>query len=403
MPFPAAPRVLWWTPAFGTGIGTALLIWSAYWLGVTSVQWHVASIPGVGPSQIGILYFIQLAPMLLLTPFLGAILDRIGGHPVLTGAGLIIGIAAAAGVLLGLLGLLSFILGAILSACLGLGMALASPAVHTLIPTTVPTEGLAPAVRTVSVIQNVARLCGPMIAGLLLLHSGVSLAVALVSVLSLTATLLLTRVPKIRAEREQQPGSGVAGLVSGFRVAFVLPPVRQALLLVVTNSALTLSHVSVLPLMTANVLEADETGFAALLAAGGVGGLLGALFPLTRIRGLRPVALLLVLSSAGLILLGLSDSLPVAILASGILAALGLMTAITLSLYIQRNITQDIRGRVMSLFTWAWGGFLPLGGLFLGFVSEHATLRTALILAAILQLLVAFVPLVRKRQTAAGQ
>lgn len=117
------------------------------------------------------------------------------------------------------------------------------------------------------------------------------------------------------------------------------------------------------------------------------------------IRGLRPVSVLLALISAALVLLGNSTSILMAIVASVALGASGLMTAATLGLHIQRSITQDIRGRVLSLFTWAWGGFLPLGGLFLGFVSEQTSIRTALIVLAGTQLIVALAVAVVGRRT----
>ena len=369
----------WWTPAFGKGIGTALLIWGAYWIGTTTLQWHVASLPESGPAEMGLLYFIQLAPVLFLTPFLGPLLDRVGGRPVLLGTGMFMGAAAAGGVLLGGLGLLDFGLGAALSACLGLCMALGSPAVHALIPTTVSLAGLSPAVRSVSVMQNVARLLGPMAAGALLLHVGVPFAVAVVAVLAVAGTLLLVRIPGQRPERARDAAGGLAELVSGFRIAYSIPPVRRALLLMFANSVLNLSHVSMLPSIATGVLDVGEAGFAALLAAGGVGGLLGALFPLTGMRSLRPISALFAASAAGLALLAFAGTLPLAVSVSCLVAALGVMTAISLNIHIQRSITQEVRGRVMSLFTWAWGGFLPIGGLFLGTVADHASVRTALL------------------------
>jgi len=374
----------WWTPAFGKGIGTALLIWGAYWIGITTVQWHVASLPGTGPAEMGLLYFIQLAPVLFLTPFLGPLLDRVGGHPVLLATGTFLAAAAACGLVLGGLGLLDFGLGAALSACLGLCMALGSPAVHALVPTMVSPEGIPPAVRSVSVAQNLARLLGPMAAGVLLLRVGVPYSVAVVAVLALAGTLLLIRVPSHRPARAAEASGGVVELVSGFRIAYSMPPVRRALLLMFANSMLNLSHVSMLPSIATGVLGVQEAGFAALLAAGGVGGLLGALFPLSRMRSLRTISALFAASAAGLMLLAFAGTLPLALAACSLLAALGLMTAISLNIHIQRSITQEVRGRVMSLFTWAWGGFLPIGGLLLGAVADHASVRTALLAASAL-------------------
>lgn len=387
----------WWTATFSRAIVAALFVWGGYWLAITVLQWHVASLPQTTPAQVGLLYFIQLSPMLLLTPFVGPLLDRIGGRPVLVAAGLFMAVVSAAGLALGIAGMLGFGASAVLSACLGLCMAVGSPAVHAFVPTTVSPYGLGPAVRSVAVSQNIARLIGPAAAGALLLQVGVPHSLVAVTAAAVMGALLLVRAPLLVNPGLVPPaadsdgvaaGPGIQRLFSGFRIAFALPLARRALLLTLANSVLSLSHVSMLPLIATDVLRVGEGGYAAMMAAGGAGAMLGALLPL-RMRTLRPISALFVLSAAALAFLALAASLPFAVAASGVLGALGVMVAISLNVHLQAGIGHEVRGRVMSLFTWAWGGFLPIGGLFLGFVAGNFSVETALLSAAVLLVCVA--------------
>lgn len=394
----------WWTWAFVRALFAALLIWGAYWLAITVLQWNVASLPGSTPTTVGVLYFIQLSPMLLLTPFAGPTLDRLGGRPLLLAAATLIVLATVAGAWFAHEEILLFALSAVLSACLGLSMAIGSPAVHTVVPTTVRFR-VDQAVRQVAVAQNVARFLGPMLAGFLLLAVGIAPTLAVTAAIALGAVALLLRkpaLPRALQEARSPAKSASGGILSGFRVAVRSPFVLRALLLTLANSVLSLSHVAMLPVIAADVLRVGEGGYAVMMSAGGVGAMVGALFPLTKMRTFTPVSVLLVLSAGGLILLACAPTLTIAAGATALLAALGVMVAISLNIHLQTGIAHAVRGRVMSLFTWCWGGFLPVGGLALGFVATAFGTGIALIAAGSLLIVVAVANLARVSEPSDG-
>lgn len=368
----------------------ALLIWAAYWLAITVLQWHVAELPGTSPDTLGLLYFIQLSPMLFITPFVGRLLDQVGGRPVLIAAASFMTLVGIAGWLLAEADVLFFGLSAALSACLGLSMAVGSPSIHAFVPTTVSHETLPRAVRLVAVGQNIARLLGPMAAGLLLLGVGVPLSLVSVSVVALIGLLLVVPSNGVTA-RPRRSAAEVGSVFSGFQIASRSPLARRALSLTLANSIFGLSHVAMLPIIANTVLGVGEAGYASMMSAGGLGAMIGAIFPLSRIRSLRPVSILFAGHAAGLVLLACAPSLPVAVVASAVLSAVGVMTAITLNIRLQAGLDPESRGRIMSLYTWAWGGFLPIGGLLLGVVGGAFSVQVALLLAAVLLAIVAVV------------
>ncbi|MBF0673364.1 MAG: MFS transporter [Salinibacterium sp.] len=385
-----------WRGAFPRTLLAALLIWAAYWLAITVLQWHVAELPGSTPDTLGLLYFIQLSPMLFLTPFVGRFLDQVGGRPVLIAAASFMTLVGVAGWLLAEGELLHFGFSAALSAGLGLCMAVGSPSIHAFVPTTVTREALPRAIRLVAVGQNVARLLGPMAAGLLLLGVGVSLSLVFVSIVALTGLLLVVPANGL-APRPRRSAAEVGSVFSGFQIASRSPLARRALLLTLANSIFGLSHVAMLPIVANTVLSVGEAGYASMMSAGGLGAMLGAIFPLARIRTFRPISILFALHAAGLVLLALAPALSVAVLASGVLSCVGVMTAITLNIRLQAGLDPETRGRVMSLYTWAWGGFLPIGGLLLGGIGGLFSVQAALIVAGVLLLLVAAVNLLERR------
>jgi sugar phosphate permease len=124
-----------------------------------------------------------------------------------------------------------------------------------------------------------------------------------------------------------------------------------------------------------------------LTSAGGFGALISVILVATRSVG-RPsttsAAVMLLVMGAVVTMLGHGPSLAIEMVLVAIAGGLqfGIMT--TCNRVIQQVVSDTHRGRVMSLFTMTWGGFLPLGGLWLGIIISVAGLPIAFVINGVI-------------------
>jgi len=151
------------------------------------------------------------------------------------------------------------------------------------------------------------------------------------------------------------------------------------------------SYLAQLPVLAAN--SSDQTGaFVVLTSSGGVGSLIGVLLVATRSSGspsVTPAAVMLLVMGGVVAMLGYGPSLTVEM---GLVAAAGaLQFAImtTCNRVIQQVVHDSHRGRVMSLYAITWGGFLPLGGLWLGMLISTTGITTAFTINGVITILFA--------------
>ena len=360
------------------------LLQGAYWIATTVLQWQVAIIPGATPKDLGTLYFAQLVPMMIMTPLAGAMVDRVNRKLILVCSLAAISAIGAIGALLNDSAALTFAACLTLGAAIGVILAVQSPTFHVLIPGMVPAKSLSPAVSLYAVAQNGNRMIGPVIAGALLVLGGVSLALWWVVAIAAVGVLAVWFIPHRPIVRPAVKEGLLAQFGGGFAVLGRQPAIRRAIVLVAVNCGLALSYASMLSIV-ATEMGVGERGFSLLMGASGLGALVGALVPYPPVRRLVDVTWLFLISIAGLAGLAFSPTLLPAVVCSFVISGAGISVNTRLNVMVQRQLTDDVRGRVMSLYSWAWGGSLPLGGLLLGYIGEATSVSTAfLVLAGLL-------------------
>ena len=136
------------------------------------------------------------------------------------------------------------------------------------------------------------------------------------------------------------------------------------------------------PLLARTVLHLGPEGFGFLMAALGVGAVAGALALGARANPEPSLGLLFgtaAVACAGL--LGLSTvhhpwaAVPMLFVTgfAGIITVTGANTAL------QLGAPDELRGRVMSLYTWVYGGVFPFGSFLVGTMSERYGVSVALL------------------------
>jgi MFS family permease len=266
---------------------SGLCLNTARWMDLVVLGWLSLQLTG-SPFMVGLAAFARSAPMMALGPWSGVIADRVHRGRVLVATqsvGLVTGLALA--VLFGS-GHGAYWPLVALEVLFGALWALDFPARRTALYSLVGPGRVATAVSLETVSMQLAKMIGPVLAGIGLARLGPAAcfgAVAALYGLGLVASIGLGS----RVGRAALPArsSMAASLWAGFRAAWDEPTVRAVLVITVFMNLLLFPYQPMLPVFARQVLDAGPEWLGALVAADGLGSLLGALVIASR-RGFIP-------------------------------------------------------------------------------------------------------------------
>ena len=193
------------------------------------------------------------------------------------------------------------------------------------------------------------------------------------------------------AARTHEPVLQAIG--EGLRYMWIRPALLALFLVQTFVIMFGQSHGSLLPSFAANVLHGNSTTYGYLLAASGVGALVGTLLLASMGDFQRKgVALAITGVTFGgmIVLLSLSDKLAVAL---PIIAVVGFGNASFMTLantVVQTAVEDHVRGRITSVFMFSWGMF-SFGGLLMGFLGSNLGVPNALRIGGTVALLAVLV------------
>lgn len=259
----------------------------------------------------------------------------------------------------------------VLSALLGLANAFDIPARQAFIAEMVGRDDLINAIALNSSMFNGARIVGPAIAGILVaaIGEGWCFFANAVSYIAVITGLLLMRVPLRTLIRK---GSAIENIIEGFRFAGSKGPVRALLILLGLMSLMGMPYAVLMPIFADQILHGGASGLGLLMGASGIGALVAALSLALR-KGLyglgRWVAFSGVCFGASIILFSLSRSFW---LSAALLIPVGFSMMFEMSAsntLIQSMVPDELRGRVMSVYSMMFMGMAPLGALLAGVLA----------------------------------
>ena len=231
---------------------------------------------------------------------------------------------------------------------------------------------LSNAVALNSSMVNAARLIGPSLAGLIIAWAGEGWCFLIdgVSYLAVIATLLTMRLAL-----RPHAGKGkrvLHELHDGLRYAYEFTPIRAILLLVALFGLMGVPFRVLMPIIAAETLHGNAHTLGFLMGAMGVGALIGALYLAARtsVLGLGSlIPLAMAIFGASLIGIGFSHSLYMSLVIM-VLLGLGFMLLLAASnTLLQTLVREEMRGRVMALYTTAFLGVATFGSLLVGAVA----------------------------------
>jgi MFS family permease len=354
---------LLWLGALTSSIGT--------WMQKVAQAWLIVTLTGSSSAfYLGLDSFAGEFPILLFTLIGGVVADRRDRrHMMLTSQIVQMTVAFVLAILV-ITGLIKVWMVVTLSFISGCGQAFGGPAYQSLIPTLVGKDHLPNAVALNSIQFNLARVIGPIVAGVALASFGMVACFGLngVSFLFVIAAILALRdvhVPPMATE------SIVDQMKGGIRYVRHSYNLKAVMALGFTGAFLGLPLLTFLPVIVKDVFQRDVGFYSRLMTFSGAGAVTGALI-VAYIGKHRHIGrlMLIFLGSFGAAMALFSLSRTPAMSAVLLFTAGALLVmcfSLTTSLA-QLLAPPELRGRVVSIYMLAFRGGSPLGGLASGWL-----------------------------------
>jgi predicted MFS family arabinose efflux permease len=366
---------VFWAGAFLSNIGT--------WMQAVAQGWLVLQLTN-SPFWLGVDGFMATAPGLLLTLAGGVFADLVDRRRILLytqiGAGLSAFTLATLMVTHVVRDASQVWIILLLTFWTGCCMALAGPSYQAITIDLVGREDLANAIALNSTQFQLSRVIGPVFAGLalnLLGLAGCFYANGL-SYIAVVAALMMVRFDAVA---RHEPAHSIKDkrafwhdLIEGLRYVRKRPRVLMLLIISAVTSMFGAPYLSMVPLFARDILHLNESGLALMMGLAGAGAFCGALF-VTFLGDFRYKGWF-VLGGAwafGLCLIGFSFSTR---LSASLIYLFGMGFAIVCSVAVtntllQKLVTDEMRGRVMSMFILSFIGAMPIGNLLAGSSAQR--------------------------------
>lgn len=382
---------LLWGGAFTSSVGT--------WMQQVALNWVVLTMTGQA-FYLGLVAFLGDVPFLLFSLFGGVLADRADRRRILIGSQLVQMISAFLMAGLVLKNALAIWIILALTFLVGLAQSIGGPAYQALVPTLVDREDLPNAVALNSIQFNLARVIGPVLGGVAFYKLGAAACFSLngLSFVAVIVALLLLRRGALEAPSRESVLESFKGGLKAVRDAKAL---RGLVGLAFVGSFCALPLVTFLPVFAKDVFHRGAQGYSVLLAAFGIGAVLGAVgvagIGHVKRKGLVAVAMQMVFGTLTVsFAASRTEALSLVLLFFGG-ASLMAVFAMFMTL-VQTNVDDALRGRVVSVYALAFRGAMPLGNLTAGVLARVLPVPWVLTLDGLLLFSVGAAVLLRRNR-----
>jgi MFS family permease len=354
----------YWVGAFLSFVGS--------WIQNVAQSWLVYELTR-SEFLLGVVGFASGVPMLFLAPVGGALADRWNRRNILLITQSLFALSAFALAALTYAGAIRYEYIVALALLNGLVLTVDLPTRQSLVAHLVPRADLANGIALNAAAFHTARILGPAIGGLLLEWVGAA-PCFLVNALSFSAILLALLSLRIQPSTD---GRAPTGILKSLREGVAFVRARRGLMLLWLNvlvlSTFGLSYLVLLPVFAAEVLQVGKTGLGQLYTVAGIGSLAGLLLT-ARLSGEVPRGGLVILAANGFAWSVIGFALTThPLLAKGLLmlaGMFGVMQLVSTNTALQTAAPDYLRGRVVSLHTWAINAPAPFASLLIGKLAQ---------------------------------
>lgn len=376
---------------------------SGTWMQTVAMGWLVLKVTGSG-AMLGLVTAAQFVPTLLLGAFAGAVADRRSRWHILQTTQILAGlIATFLGVMVvtDTIRIWSLF---VLAAAFGTVNAFDTPVRSSFTYELVGPEDITGAIGLGSTTNNVSRILGPSVAGLLIavtglaspfFANGASYLAAVIALFMMRRSEFVPKAPAPKAKGQVR---------EGIRVVWRDSRLRTPILMTLVIGTLAYENQIALPLIARYTFDKGAGGYGILSSSLGVGSVIGgvliARFGRANHRRLGYAAFFL---GTTMLIAAFMPSMATMVIALFAVGA-GSVAYITMnSATLQLNAPVEARGRVMALYVTAIIGTTPIGGPIIGWIGQHVDARATYVTGGIACLLTAVVAWPSLRRSAEAQ
>jgi MFS family permease len=370
-----------WLAALASSVGQ--------WMQQVALGW-LAIVMTNSPGFVGIVTFFAGLPFLVVAPFGGSLIDRLDRRRLMLACQILAFLLATVLAIDVIGGFVQPWHLPIAAFCNGSLLALLIPTQQSLVPTLVPKENLTNAIGLMSAGQNMTRVVGPSVAGIVIgtigvgptfLAQGAAIAVSFILVLGIVLPRRVLRT------------TGSRGVFDGIRLIASRPDLRALFLLASIPTLFVFPYIGFLNVFARDILKIGAEGLGLLMAVSGCGAVVGSLLVASARRSEGAGRLLLgmtVLYGLPIVGVALSRTLWITLLLLFLAGMLGAAFMSGNNALVQHRVTDDVRGRVTGAYMLTWG-LMPLGSLPMGMIADRVGTPAAVAGGAIISSLLALI------------
>jgi MFS family permease len=361
------------------------------WMQQVAMAWLVYRLTG-SALLLGVISFASQFPSFLMAPFAGALADRWSRYRMVVAAQILAMTQATVLALLVITGVVAVWHLVVLAVVVGLINGVDVPARQSLMIRLIDApDDLPNAIALNSSMFNAARMIGPALGGLMigLFGEGPVFVVNAISYAGVLGALAALRLPH---EPTEQTSSVLTSVAEGLDYAVRSASIRDLLVVLSLVSLIGIPYVVLFPVFARDVLGGDARTLGLLTSSAGLGSLIGALALASRstVLGLgRIIVRSTALFGASLIAFALSRNVVLSCLFLVMSGLSMILVTASINTVLQTIVREEMRGRIMSLYTMAFVGTTPVGGLAAGWVASRVGAPVAVALGGVGCLVVA--------------
>jgi MFS family permease len=387
-------------PDFRNFYAGQFLSFTGTWMRRTALGWLVFDLTE-SYDKLGMVTALMVLPLLLFSPWAGMLADQFPKKKLLFITNIFLALFSflLAGSVL--FNVVTINLLYVLAFASGTAFAFEVPIRQSFIKELIGEKLLLNGIALNSASVNLSRILGPLLAGLILAMSPHGYVIVFcLDALSYVAVMVTLKVIRSEGKPMAQTHSGFAHFAQGFQAVYQARPVLMTMILLFLLGVFGWSYQTLLP-----GIAQEQFGFAGhdaylfgiLTAIFGIGASIGAILVATYHARLNPMKSLY----AGLLCLSLSLFIMSFTQNYYWFAAMqfpaGFGSIFFLSMantVVQTGVPDNVRGRVMGIWSLAFGGSLPLGSWLIGYAAEwYGPFHSLLLFTIILFVFLHFIAL----------
>jgi len=344
------------------------------WIQQIALSWLIYRLSG-SVLLLGVSGFLTQIPFLVVSPFAGALTDRVRRVRMLITVNVVLSMVATVLAIMAALGVDDVRVYLALALCSGTATAFETPSRQALLSIIVEDRKLLPsAIGVNSMLFNMGRIIGPSIAGILLLRLPEAWCFALnaLSFAAVIIALVVMRLPDPIPPRKE----GQRGIALGETIGYLRqhPAARYLLPTVTAVAVFALPYQHIMPSIAVNFFGGNTSTLGLLMSSVGAGALVTAIVlamqTSTRVQ-LSLVRFAPFIIAVSLIGFSQSRSLPLSMFLLAVLGSSILMTSASTNTIMQQSVEDSWRGRVIGIYVMCFVGMAPLGNLMTGAIAER--------------------------------